>query len=108
MKALKTTLHIGLSIPEDRNVHLAPITMRDTAITIAHRYLAGFNVVEVVGFWEGEKEQSIQLSWLSTNTGDSAELRGDNLAEDIRRALHQDAVLIERAEVSMVFSESTK
>jgi hypothetical protein len=96
----KTTLHIGLSISEDKAAYMSPLVMRWAALHYAKEVLESFNVTETVGYWKGEKEESIQISWISPTLETKV---GDDLARKICAELYQDCVLVERSEVNIDF-----
>jgi len=77
----------------------------DVLSTTADKLLSigikGFNVSELVGFWEGKKELSLKFSFINTFNIDEDKLK--KAIGELREAFNQESILLEKGFTDFAF-----
>lgn len=63
-------------------------------LTAAH--FVGFNITETTGYWQGQREDSIVIEIIAN---DDEALKVEALANEIKRELQQEAVLVTATDI---------
>ena len=92
----KITFYVGLKTKDGFDINGAD-ALKDVSGVMAD-VTDGFNVIEGVGYWKGQAEYCLIVSFL--NLSGASDSLITKASDDIRVKLNQDAVLVERYPVS--------
>ena len=76
------------------------IVERDKALAILSSYYEGMNVTEIIGYWQGEKEDSILVS-IVTETVDFTLVK--TVCKKLNAELDQQAIMVEILDSNALF-----
>ena len=85
--------HVTAGAPIDKETH----TMFVDCLMKSYE-IAGYTVVDSIGIWKGDKEYTKQIIIYGQN-----DITIFELANELKRALCQDCILIEKSTVDMAF-----
>jgi hypothetical protein len=96
----KYSFYIGLSTKgfEDEEMLISPNVLRFVVGDALKGVTNGYNMVDGFGYWEGQREPCVIVSFLNIAEANAADIM--NAAEQIRADLRQEAVLVEKQSVN--------
>lgn len=90
----KYVLNIGLS-KADMSTPLNYNSVKQIIIsTLLDKGILGFNLKEQIGYWEGQAENSLEVSFINTSSLNEKEII--RVTHELTEALEQDCILLEK------------
>jgi len=90
---IKYYLYIG----SDNTTHKLE---KEKAIELVGRHFEGFTAYEVIGFWQGSQEKTLKVEIVADQDQDTVIAK---LAKELKQALNQDAIMMEKINSNTLF-----